>query len=87
MWKTNPEVSGAAPLFVLTEGGRNAVARLDHAHALSAQLQPRMLPVRCPHHRSALPSLVHRFFFGVSPSSTGMRCCTAARVNSGRSSS
>ena len=22
MWKTNPEVSGAAPLFVLTEGGR-----------------------------------------------------------------
>ena len=34
--------------------------RLDHAHALSAQLQPRMPPVRCPH-RSALPSLVNRF--------------------------
>ena len=34
-----------------------------HAHALSAQLQPRMPLVRCPH-RSALASLVNRFCSG-----------------------
>ena len=47
---------------VIQARAQRRALRLDHAHALSAQLQPRMPPVRCPHRSASRP--LNRFCSG-----------------------